>query len=399
MPERGNDMAYYRRSSWTNASNGAVAIKQTQRHVTLHYPGFGSNSVKTANWSRQQCLNQIASWRKMHVPSAYREIAYNFFALPTGDFVEGRGLRQNGANGTSAANRAGLSIQVLVGDNEKLTAGHIKAVNDCLAYIRKHHASATGTLYGHQHWVSTRCPGPYVMAALKAGTFGAGKGSAGGAVQPWEKSPRIQGMSKAEVKRIQQMLVDANNNIGKSGVDGSYKADTFNAVKRVQKALGLTADGVFGPDTEKALAKHLEGMGKKPKPAPKPKPKPKPAASGKLVEDGRWGTATTSALQRLLNSKTGSKLKVDGRTGPETWKALQRHLGHPVVDGLIEHQSYKPEELGNGISPNGWRYTGRKSKGSKTVRRLQARVGVAQDGVVYEGTTKALQRAINSGKF
>ena len=130
-----------------------------------------------------------------------------------------------------------------------------------------------------------------------------------------------------------------------------------------------------------------------------PAAKPKPAASGKLVEDGRWGTATTSALQRLLNSKTGSKLKIDGRTGPETWKALQRHLGHPVVDGLIEHQSYKPEELGNGISPNGWRYTGRKSKGSKTMRRLQARVGVAQDGVVYEGTTKALQKALNVGKF
>ena len=130
-----------------------------------------------------------------------------------------------------------------------------------------------------------------------------------------------------------------------------------------------------------------------------PAPKPKPAAPGKLVEDGRWGTATTSALQRLLNSKTGSKLKVDGRTGPETWKALQRHLGHPVVDGVIEHQSYRHTELGNGISPNGWVFSGRKSKGSKTMRRLQARVGVAQDGVVYEGTTKALQKALNGGKF
>ena len=128
-------------------------------------------------------------------------------------------------------------------------------------------------------------------------------------------------------------------------------------------------------------------------------PAPKPAAPGKLVEDGRWGTATTSALQRLLNSKTGSKLKIDGRTGPETWKALQRHLGHPVVDGLIEHQSYRHTELGNGISPNGWVFSGRKSKGSKTMRRLQAKVSVAQDGVVYEGTTKALQKALNAGKF
>ena len=129
-------------------------------------------------------------------------------------------------------------------------------------------------------------------------------------------------------------------------------------------------------------------------------PAAKPAVKdGKLVEDGRWGTATTSALQRLLNAKQKAGLKVDGRTGPATWKALQRFLGHPVVDGLIEHQSYRHTELGNGISPNGWVFSGRKSKGSKTIRRLQSKVGVAQDGVVYEGTTRALQKALNGGKL
>ena len=127
-------------------------------------------------------------------------------------------------------------------------------------------------------------------------------------------------------------------------------------------------------------------------------PAAKPA-SGKLVEDGRWGVATTSALQRLLNAKQKAGLKVDGRTGPATWKALQRYLGHPVVDGVIEHQSYRHTELGNGISPNGWVFSGRKSKGSKTIKRLQAKVGVTADGVVYSGTVTALQKAINQGKF
>lgn len=123
----------------------------------------------------------------------------------------------------------------------------------------------------------------------------------------------------------------------------------------------------------------------------------KPKGAGKLTVDGRWGTSTTKALQRFLNSRVkGAALSVDGRTGPATWKALQQYLSHPVVDGLIEHQSYKPEELGNGISPNGWRYTGRRSKGSKTIRRLQKWIGVSQDGVAYEGTTAALQRKLNT---
>ena len=71
-----------------------------------------------------------------------------------------------------------------------------------------------------------------------------------------------------------------------------------------------------------------------------PAPKPKPAVKdGKLVEDGRWGTATTSALQRFLNAKQKAGLKVDGRTGPETWKALQRHLGRAPV--LPAHRAWQ----------------------------------------------------------
>ena len=77
-----------------------------------------------------------------------------------------------------------------------------------------------------------------------------------------------------------------------------------------------------------------------------PTPKPKPAVKdGKLVVDGRWGTATTKALQKRLG------VAQDGRAGAETWKALQRLLGAPYVDGIISRQSYKATELGNGIVP------------------------------------------------
>lgn len=131
-----------------------------------------------------------------------------------------------------------------------------------------------------------------------------------------------------------------------------------------------------------------------------PAPKPKPAVKdGKLVVDGRWGVATSKALQRFLKGKGHAVGKIDGRMGPKSWRALQEYLRAPYKDGKISRQSYRHTELGNGISPNGWEYTGRKSKGSQTIELLQKRAGASVDGVLYEGTTKAVQRAINAGSL
>lgn len=126
------------------------------------------------------------------------------------------------------------------------------------------------------------------------------------------------------------------------------------------------------------------------KPASKPAAKP---STGKLKVDGRWGQATTRALQKRLG------VSQDGRAGIGTFKALQRLLGAPYVDGQISRQSYKATELGNGIVPSAWGYTGRGSKGSQTVVLLQKRLGVTADGVVGAGTVKALQKALNDGKL
>lgn len=129
-------------------------------------------------------------------------------------------------------------------------------------------------------------------------------------------------------------------------------------------------------------------------PAPsKPASKPAVKPSGKLAVDGRWGQATSMALQKRL------KVSQDGRAGTGTFKALQRLLGAPYVDGQISRQSYKATELGNGIVPSSWGYTGRGSKGSQTVVLLQKRLGVSADGVVGSGTVRALQKALNDGKI
>ena len=121
-------------------------------------------------------------------------------------------------------------------------------------------------------------------------------------------------------------------------------------------------------------------------------PAAKPAKPAKLTEDGRLGISTVKALQSALG------VKADGRACESTWKALQRKVG-TVVDGAVSHQSYRAKELGNGVVDRCWRFTGRGSKGSKMVVALQKKLGVKADGIWYESTTLALQKALNAGKF
>lgn len=126
-------------------------------------------------------------------------------------------------------------------------------------------------------------------------------------------------------------------------------------------------------------------------------PVTKPAAKGELIEDGRYGTATVKHLQRYLVKHHDANLGkdgIDGKCGHSTWRALQSALGTPV-DGEVWDQSYRAEELGNGIT-QGWGYTGRNSAGSTMVEKLQSWVGVKADGIWYEGTTKALQAKLNT---
>ena len=117
-------------------------------------------------------------------------------------------------------------------------------------------------------------------------------------------------------------------------------------------------------------------------------------ASGALVEDGRIGRKTVQELQQRLKHIV-PKLAVDGRAGYETWKALQKCLG-TYADGVVDHQSYRATELGNGIVANKcWDYDGRGAKGSNMVRALQKKLGITADGVWGEKTSLALQKAMN----
>ncbi len=55
------------------------------------------------------------------------------------------------------------------------------------------------------------------------------------------------------VKALQTLLIGYGYSCGKAGVDGSFGGDTLAAVKKYQKAKGLSVDGIVGTKTWGAL--------------------------------------------------------------------------------------------------------------------------------------------------
>lgn len=124
-------------------------------------------------------------------------------------------------------------------------------------------------------------------------------------------------------------------------------------------------------------------LGHTPAPTPKPVVQPTPSGTHDITVDGIFGLHTIAVLQHALGF-TGSEC--DGIFGPTTRKRLQHHLGlrDGDVDGII---------------------------GPHTIKLLQAKLfglhcfpagtawQAAVDGAWGHETTKALQRALNEGKF
>lgn len=89
-----------------------------------------------------------------------------------------------------------------------------------------------------------------VDSLVTAGKLSSGAASTSGLAS--SKYP-CKGWTGAEVKRLQQALIDKGYSCGASGVDGSFGSDTDAAVRKFQTARGLAVDGIVGPMTQTAL--------------------------------------------------------------------------------------------------------------------------------------------------
>ncbi|MDQ3896861.1 MAG: peptidoglycan-binding protein, partial [Actinomycetota bacterium] len=113
-------------------------------------------------------------------------------------------------------------------------------------------------------------------------------------------------------------------------VDGAFGPATADAVRSFQRARGLAADGIAGPETLAALS------GDPGRPPPSPPRLLRAGVEGEdvrqtqrrlgdwgwtLVPDGIFGPKTHSAVRGF---QEGEGLDVDGIVGPGTWTAMWR---------------------------------------------------------------------------
>ena len=184
-----------------------------------------------------------------------------------------------------------------------------------------------------------------------------------------------------QIAAVNALLAEYGAKYGKGFIRGHKQSPDASTACPGAKIMALIEDGTFSWD----------GKGSVPAPSADSSVKP----DEDVVVDGRFGHDTVEAFQDYLISQGISvgREGSDGKAGHDFWKGLQTWLGTPV-DGKVSNQSYKAEEIGNGIT-QGWDYDGRGAKGSKMVKALQKKVGVKADGIWFEGTTAAVQRYLN----
>jgi len=138
-----------------------------------------------------------------------------------------------------------------------------------------------------------------------------------------------KGMTGAPVKRMQEKLG--------IGADGVFGPGTEKAVKAFQTGAGLKADGIAGPDTFMAMGLEelvLLRVGTRGETV-----KTLQTALG-LDADGRFGPATAAAVVAF---QTASGLAADGMAGPETLAKMTAFAG--ITEETVAKSEVRPDEM------------------------------------------------------
>ncbi|BAY84033.1 peptidoglycan-binding domain 1 [Calothrix parasitica NIES-267] len=125
----------------------------------------------------------------------------------------------------------------------------------------------------------------------------------------------------------------------KSSPNGNYDSKTVEAVKRFQRASGLSADGVVGPQTWIKI-ENLETK--------KPKPEKSSECNKPVLQRGDKGECVTK-LQKRLQKLGYFKDNLTSYFGNSTWEAVKQfQLNNELApNGIVDSQTWKVLEKDN----------------------------------------------------
>ncbi|MFI7411220.1 peptidoglycan-binding protein [Streptomyces sp. NPDC049627] len=418
------------------------------------------------------------------------DIGYNFLVDQAGRLYEGRGWQNEGAH-TRGYNRTHIAV-CFIGEDGDATPAAKRSIRSLYEATNRKIGKTLTTTY-HSALGSTACPGNDLRSWVRAGMptdgladvdWGADTpgltrsvASQQSAVNGLGRTPALvvdgifgpkteagvkwlqakvgvaadgiwgplteaayrayigvgnstNGLTSIRTVAAQQRAVNALGYSPELTVDGVFGPRTEAGVKWLQAKVSTAADGLWGPDTERAYADYtgdgsysngglttirpvtyqqsaVNGLGHTPALAVDGIFGPKTEAGVKWLQakvgvaaDGIWGPDTEAAYARYSD---GARLTVDGEFGPRTVAATQEAIG-VSADGVWGTESRRALQT----HLNTWADAGLVvdgNIGTATVKAMQRHLnrmtgaGLTVDGDWGTGTTKALQNALNQGKF
>lgn len=252
----------------------------------------------------------------------WADIGQHVTLMPDGLFVTGRSFSKAPA-GISGYNTGSFMVEML-GDfdngQDKLEGNQLEAMLKLQHYLT---SEAGATIMFHREHAPKTCPG----TGLDKEWFCKAVKNCDVNTPLKVTKPNSQvgndtvinylnlGDKGASVKALQNKLMSLGYNLPKYGADGSFGKETDLAVKQFQKDHNLTADGIVGPATSKAL-----GTATPKTTTPEPKDLPKVTSLGDTyafrvktkVDAGIYKYADLSQKERII--KAGTTFKVYGFT-------------------------------------------------------------------------------------
>jgi len=279
-------------------------------------------------------------------------------AVKNGQWVnEGDIIGTMGMTGTAGG--VHLHLELTLGSIHYSNSGQIDPVPFLAARISTGGDWPARARYGEAHVIA-------LQNALRAvgyeiGVDGKDGPATQGAVRDYQGKNNLEVDGIGGPQTLASLQAKAAQKVGRNA--------TSRPTADIQRLVGVTPDGVYGPGTTAAVEAWQRANG--------------------LEDDGVWGPVSDA---KGFPAVVDEKLDVDGDRGPATIKALQRSLGFTGVDvdGELGPKTIAALQRAVGVDDDG-------ELGPVTIKALQRSLGVDDDGDWGPATTRALQSLLNAG--